>query len=69
MDTITQLQTTGQYSFENGQVLNGQSLQGLRDKINEIITAVNELSGIVQTIQESLDEEEQQQEPQEEQQP
>ena len=41
MENINKLSTVGYYAFENGDILDGQALQGIRDKINEIIDAFN----------------------------
>lgn len=41
MENINKLSTVGYYAFENGDILDGQALQGIRDKINEIIDVFN----------------------------
>lgn len=44
MENINKLSVTD-YAFNDGSILEGWSLQGLRDKINEIIDAINILHG------------------------
>ena len=44
MENINKLSVTD-YAFNDGSILKGWSLQGIRDKINEIIDAINTLHG------------------------
>ena len=41
MENINLLSTTGYYAFNDGDILHGSAMQGVRDKINELIRAFN----------------------------
>jgi hypothetical protein len=45
MENISLLSTTGYYAFGDGDILYGSAMQGVRDKINELIRAFNSQFG------------------------